>query len=92
MQIYGPAHVHGPQSVSSPHNQRSAPQQRPQSASSTSDQLEISDAARLAAQMHEISDIRHERVAAIKAAIADGSYETDDKLNAALDRLLDEIG
>jgi negative regulator of flagellin synthesis FlgM len=38
------------------------------------------------------SDIRFDRVAAIKAAIADGSYETPDKLDAALDRLLDRLG
>lgn len=38
------------------------------------------------------SDIRFDRVAAIKAAIADGSYETPDKLDIALDRLLDRLG
>jgi anti-sigma28 factor (negative regulator of flagellin synthesis) len=37
-------------------------------------------------------DIRFDRVAAIKAAIADGSYETPDKLDIALDRLLDRLG
>jgi hypothetical protein len=31
-------------------------------------------------------------VNAIRAAIADGSYETADKLDAALDRLLDRLG
>ena len=38
------------------------------------------------------SDIRFDRVAAIKAAIADGSYETPEKLDIALDRLLDRLG
>ena len=38
------------------------------------------------------SDIRFDRVAALKAAIADGSYETPDKLDVALDRLLDRLG
>ena len=38
------------------------------------------------------SDIRFDRVAAIKAAIADGSYETPDKLDIALDRLLARLG
>ncbi len=37
------------------------------------------------------SDIRFDRVNAIRAAIADGTYETPDKLDAALDRLLDSI-
>ncbi len=38
------------------------------------------------------SDIRFDRVAAIRAAIADGSYETPEKLDIALDRLLDRLG
>ena len=38
------------------------------------------------------SDIRFDRVNAIRAAIADGSYETPEKLDAALDRLLDSLG
>jgi anti-sigma28 factor (negative regulator of flagellin synthesis) len=38
------------------------------------------------------ADIRFDRVNAIRAAIADGSYETADKLDAALDRLLDRLG
>ena len=38
------------------------------------------------------SDIRFDKVAAIKAAIADGSYETPEKLDLALDRLLERLG
>jgi len=38
------------------------------------------------------SDIRFDKVAAIKAAIADGSYETPEKLDIALDRLLERLG
>jgi negative regulator of flagellin synthesis FlgM len=38
------------------------------------------------------ADIRFDRVNAIRAAIADGSYETPEKLDAALDRLLERLG
>jgi len=38
------------------------------------------------------ADIRLDRVNAIRAALADGSYETADKLDIALDRLLDRLG
>jgi anti-sigma28 factor (negative regulator of flagellin synthesis) len=38
------------------------------------------------------ADIRLDRVNAIRAAIADGSYETADKLDIALDRLLERLG
>ena len=37
------------------------------------------------------SDIRFDRVAAIRTAIAEGSYETPEKLDLALERLLDRI-
>ena len=37
------------------------------------------------------SDIRMDKVAAIKAAIADGSYDTPEKLDIALDRLLERL-
>lgn len=38
------------------------------------------------------SDIRFDRVNAIRAAIADGSYDTAEKLDIALDRMLDRLG
>jgi len=36
-------------------------------------------------------DIRFDRVNAIRAAIADGSYDTPEKLDRALNRLLDRL-
>ncbi len=57
----------------------------------TTDELQLSPAAELAGKLSDIPDIRWDRVNTIKAAIADGTYLTDDKLNVALDRLLDEI-
>ncbi len=36
-------------------------------------------------------DIRLDKVNAIRAAIADGSYETPEKLDLALDRLLERL-
>ena len=38
------------------------------------------------------ADIRFDKVAAIKAAIADGSYDTPEKFDIALDRLLERLG
>jgi negative regulator of flagellin synthesis FlgM len=37
-------------------------------------------------------DIRLDKINAIRAAIADGSYETPEKLDLALDRLLERLG
>ena len=39
----------------------------------------------------EAGEVRHDLVAAIKQQIADGTYETPEKLDLAVDRLLDEI-
>lgn len=36
-------------------------------------------------------DIRMERVSSIRQAIAEGTYETPERMDAALDRLLDAI-
>ena len=92
MVIQGTAHVHAPQVLSAPH--RVAPAQAP-STTPTSfgvDQLDISPEADLVAQVHDLPEIREDRVAQIKAQIAAGTYETDAKLDVALSRLLDEIG
>ena len=59
---------------------------------STDDQVEISAAARLSDEASAVSGVRAERLEAIKAAIEAGTYDTDVKLEAALERLLDEIG
>jgi len=91
MQIYGPSHVHSAQPISSPHSARSAEPTSSPSSPSIGDRLDISEAGQLAGRMAEIPDIRADRVQELRAAILNGSYETDDKLNVALERLLDEI-
>jgi negative regulator of flagellin synthesis FlgM len=91
MQIYGPTHVHGPQSINAPHAPRSgqAPSAPP---ASSADRVDISQAAQLASQLADVPDVRQERIDAIRQAIADGTYETPARLDQALERLLDEIG
>jgi negative regulator of flagellin synthesis FlgM len=91
MQIYGPSHVHSAQPISSPHSARSAEPTSSTSSPSIGDRLDISEAGQLAGRMAEIPEIRADRVQELRAAILNGSYETDDKLNVALERLLDEI-
>jgi anti-sigma28 factor (negative regulator of flagellin synthesis) len=91
MQIYGPSHVHGAQPMHGPHAARSVEQARPAETSATSDRLDISEAGRIAERLAEVPDIRAERVEQLRAAILEGTYETEDKLDAAVERLLDEI-
>ena len=92
MHIYGPAHLHGAQPVNPPHASRISKPEGLTTGQPIQDEVQISDAARLVDQVREMPDIRQDRVNEIRAQIADGSYETDAKLEVALGRLLDEIG
>jgi len=99
MQIYGPATLHGPQSLKGPHNGHPAPQQPTSKPGMARDELNISDAGRVASETAGLVDsaknlpeIRQDRVAEIRAQIASGTYETAEKIDGAIERLLDEIG
>lgn len=99
MQIYGSTQVHGPQGIGAPHANRAAqPAPRP-AAANQADSVEISPEAQaaqaaeqLSAKIAELPDIRQDRVNELRAKIASGAYETDERIDGALERLLDEIG
>jgi negative regulator of flagellin synthesis FlgM len=92
MQIHGPSHLHGPQTIGAPHRTPATANPPQAGRSGPVDQLDISPQADLVSRTREVPAIREAKVAAIKADIAAGTYETPEKLEAALDRLLDEIG
>jgi negative regulator of flagellin synthesis FlgM len=92
MHIYGPTYLHGPQAISPPHSSRVSQPAATNPEAPIQDELDISDAARMIDKVNEAPDIRQDRVNSIRAQIAAGTYETDAKLEIALDRLLDEIG
>ena len=96
MQIYGPYRV----STTQPNSavQRSQPEKpadsAPGSSAAPKDQLDLSTSInRLDAttQVAGAGEIRIDRVADIRRQIADGSYETPEKLDAALNRVLDQL-
>lgn len=96
MQIHGPTHLHGAQPLNAPHRV-AAPQTSVESTytsptySAPTDTVEFSSEASLISQVHDLPEIRADRVAELRAQIAAGAYETDEKLNITLERLLDEI-
>ena len=94
MQIYGPSHVHGTQGVQGPHlNRINAPSQATSPSSAVSDQLDISPAAEAAMiQTVENQDSRADRITQIRSEIAAGTYDTTERMAAAMDGLLDEVG
>ena len=54
------------------------------------DKVELSNVDRLMTQL-KTNDIRVDKVASIRAQIEAGTYETDEKLQAAADRMLDDV-
>lgn len=91
MQIHGPSHIHGAQPLHGPHGRAARPE-AVDTGSPIQDELQLSDAAQLLDKVHDLPDVRWDRIAKIKAEIANGTYETEEKLQIAVERLLDEIG
>ena len=60
-------------------------------AGGVSDVVEISLAAQLTAKLHELPGVRADLVARVKDEIAAGTYETQEKLDIAVDRLLKDL-
>ncbi len=46
----------------------------------------------MVSRIRDLPDIRHDLVARIRGEIEAGTYETDEKLDVALGRLLEEFG
>jgi negative regulator of flagellin synthesis FlgM len=92
MEIYGPGRIDGPQSVRAPHQARSIEAPASMDSLHGMDRVDISPEAELVSRVGDLPEIRADRVAEIRAQIAAGVYETDEKLEIALGRLLDELG
>lgn len=55
------------------------------------DRVELSEHARFMDQLRELPPIRTERVESVREAILKGEYETPEKLDIAVQRLLDDL-
>ena len=60
-------------------------------AAQPTDTVEISPEARLASKIAGIPPVRSDLVARVRSEIKAGTYETEDKLNTTVDRLMDEM-
>jgi negative regulator of flagellin synthesis FlgM len=92
MHITGTSHIHSPHGINAPHAPFRGQASPPASSASPVDRVEISPAAEAAIQAAESGEVRQDLVNRIRAEIASGTYETQQKLDVAIDRLLDEIG
>ncbi|MFH1022696.1 MAG: flagellar biosynthesis anti-sigma factor FlgM [Planctomycetota bacterium] len=55
------------------------------------DRVELSDVARILSELKKIPDIRPDKVEALKTLIARGEFETPERIDGAVDRLMDEL-
>ncbi len=55
------------------------------------DRVELSQHAVLLDRLRQLPDVREDLVDEVRKAIADGTYQTDDKLTAAVEGLLPEL-
>ena len=91
MQVHGPSHLHGAQSIQGPQRVRQAAAAQNSEPLHGADQVDISAEADMVSRVHELPDVRTDRVAEIRQQIADGTYDTDAKFDVAIGRLLDEL-
>lgn len=89
MHINGLGSVPNIPSSQKPSSSQPVESQPPAETKPSEDQVEIS--AKRTGDKGEPPDLRALRLAQIKAAIESGEYETEDKLDAALSRLFDEL-
>lgn len=61
------------------------PPQRP------GDRVELSDHARFLDELRRLPDVRSDRVEEVRQAIAAGAYETEGRLERAIDRLIQDF-
>jgi len=55
------------------------------------DVVEISDVAKLAAKIQQLPEVRTDLVERVRSELVAGSYETPEKLDIAIDKLMDEL-
>jgi len=68
--------------------------QQPVAAAATlraADKVELSRSAQLLSKLAELPDVRMDVVNRVKGEIAKGGYESDAKIEAALDRLAEDL-
>ncbi len=92
MDVNGPGSVHGTSPIHSIPSAHEVERPADPSQAVPQDEIEISPAGKMLEELSRSPQIRAERLAELKAAIEAGSYDTPEKLEAALERMIAEIG
>lgn len=91
MEIHGAGGTQGPQAIYPRLASFTVESTQAGHAQAPHDRVEISSIGRMLDGVSQLPEIRHEKVEAIRQQIAAGVYETPEKLEIALDRLMDEV-
>ena len=60
-------------------------------AGARADRVEVSEMAHLLARMRDMADVRQDRIDMARSAIERGLYETDHRVDLAIDRLIEDM-
>ncbi len=68
---------------------------RPQASADTTtrgeDQVELSNKAQYLSKIADLPDVRQDLIESVRAAIDDGTYESDEKIDTAINNLIEDI-
>ena len=92
MQIQGTNRIHSPQGINAPHFSTKTAGTQSTGAAGKADRVEISPAANAAIEATKGGRIRTDLVNLIRSQIAAGTYDTPEKMDVAMERLLDQMG
>jgi negative regulator of flagellin synthesis FlgM len=91
MEIYGAGGAQGPQPIYPRLAAFGVDGGQSVHAGAPRDHVEISPLGQMLDGISRLPEIRHEKVEEIRRQIAMGTYETTERLELALDRMLDEL-
>src|SRR5437763_502585 len=91
MEVYGAGGAQGPQPIYPRLAAFSVEAGSTVHAGAPRDHVEISPLGQMLDGISRLPEIRHEKVEEIRRQIASGSYEIPEKLELALDRMMDEL-
>jgi len=91
MHIYGPSQLHGAQPIGAPHGPR-ATQPMSRRGRADADEVDISEAAATWSRFNNCPRCARTGSRPSAGRSPQATYETSDKLNVAVERLLNEIG
>ena len=90
MDIQGTGRVSGPRRIE-PQKIRATRAEKTEGGVKVGDRAEISEQAQLLSRIAELPDIRADKVNELKQLIASGRYESREKIEKAVDKLLEEL-